>query len=106
MNVLITGANTGIGAATAKDLARRGHTIFFACRSAYRELRANGGDVVVLSSAAVPDACAGYAAAKAGVEALVAGLQREWADSGVGVSLVHLTEETVTLSAIRDAVAP
>lgn len=30
---LITGANTGIGAETARGLARRGHTIFFACRS-------------------------------------------------------------------------
>ncbi|HKU37855.1 MAG TPA: SDR family oxidoreductase [Polyangiales bacterium] len=47
---LITGANTGIGLVTARELARRGHHVFIACRSparaenALRELRAQVPD--------------------------------------------------------------
>jgi len=50
--VLITGANTGIGRATALDLGRRGATLFLACRSEAKaqpvidEIRAAGNDDV------------------------------------------------------------
>jgi NAD(P)-dependent dehydrogenase (short-subunit alcohol dehydrogenase family) len=51
---LITGANTGIGRATADDLARRGGTVFVACRSAEKGraaaaeiAAATGNDAVV-----------------------------------------------------------
>ena len=41
-HILITGANTGIGRATAFDLARRGASITIACRSQERGLAAAG----------------------------------------------------------------
>src|ERR1035437_1821814 len=50
---LITGANTGIGLVTARELAARGAHVFIACRSAERaqpaleQIRATGGDAQV-----------------------------------------------------------
>jgi len=50
---LVTGANTGIGRVTARELARRGAHVFIACRSAQRaqpvvdEIRAATGSVTV-----------------------------------------------------------
>jgi len=53
---LVTGANTGIGLVTARELARRGAHVFIACRSAERAAAAlqaaktpNGGPIELLS---------------------------------------------------------
>jgi NAD(P)-dependent dehydrogenase (short-subunit alcohol dehydrogenase family) len=80
--------------------------VFYACRSAYRELRARGGNVVVLSPAADEAAGAAYAAVRAGVKGLISGLQAEWAGSGVKVTSVNVVAPDETAAAVRDAVAP
>ncbi|HEY2733540.1 MAG TPA: SDR family oxidoreductase [Polyangiales bacterium] len=48
---LITGANTGIGLVTARELASRGARVFIACRSTAR-----GAEAVARIQAALPDA--------------------------------------------------
>ncbi len=80
--------------------------VFYACRSAYRELQDKGGHIAVLITAPTADAGAAYLAARAGIEALVTGLQREWGESGVRVSLVPVTHEDETVSAVREAIVP
>ena len=74
--------------------------VFYACRSAYREMQAGGGRIVVLTS---PDSGgdAGYLAARAGIEALVDGLASEWTDNGVAVRLL---KADAPASAILDAI--
>ena len=53
-SLLVTGANSGIGRATAVDLAGRGGKVYLACRSEEKtqpvleEIRGNGGDVAFL----------------------------------------------------------
>jgi NAD(P)-dependent dehydrogenase (short-subunit alcohol dehydrogenase family) len=114
LDIVVIGPDLRIEKATEKltdaDWSRLLNTnlsaVFYACRSAYRELQGNGGHVIVLSPADETDSGAAYTAARAGVEAFVAALQREWADTGVRVSLVHLIAEDETLAAIRNAIGP
>jgi len=80
--------------------------VFYACRSAYRELQERGGSIVVLlpGQVAVASGSAAYAAARAGIEALIAGLQREWASSPVRIHSLTTTPgetERVAAAALR-----
>jgi NAD(P)-dependent dehydrogenase (short-subunit alcohol dehydrogenase family) len=50
---MVTGGNTGIGRATAADLARRGGRVYVACRSAEKGQKAVAGIVAATGSEAV-----------------------------------------------------
>ncbi len=68
--------------------------VFYACRSASREMQSDGGRIVVLTTALegpVPGEAA-YFAAKSGVEALVQALAAEWQERGIVVNAVALPE--------------
>jgi retinol dehydrogenase-12 len=74
--IVITGANTGIGRATAENLALRGSTVVLACRSEERtrpvvdRIAADGGDAVF-----VPLDLASFASVRAGA-ALIDAMDR------------------------------
>ncbi len=50
---IVTGANTGIGEVTARELARQGYVVFLACRSAAKAAEAKARMVAAVPSAAV-----------------------------------------------------
>jgi len=78
---------------------------FYTCRSAYRELQANGGQILVHVRAAT-EGHAAHTAVRAGVEGLVVGLQREWAGSTVNLSLVKADDEAQVVAGVRSALVP
>jgi NAD(P)-dependent dehydrogenase (short-subunit alcohol dehydrogenase family) len=104
IDILVAGPDLRIDKATERltdaDWSRLLNTnlsaVFYACRSAYREMgggnteqgTGNKGAIVILLPPVDDAADAGYAAARAGVEALVAGLARQWTASGVSVKAV------------------
>jgi NAD(P)-dependent dehydrogenase (short-subunit alcohol dehydrogenase family) len=108
IDILVVGPNLSVDKPTERltdgDWSRliNGNlsAVFFACRSAYREMQTNGGTIVVLAAATANEG-AGYAAARAGIEALVDGLATEWADTGIRVRLVRSTDEVA--SAVKEA---
>ncbi len=85
---IVTGGSRGIGAATVPALARAGHDVAFS----YRSDGGPGGSIVNVSSGAArlgaPYEYVHYAAAKAGVDALIMGLAKELAEDGIRVNAV------------------
>lgn len=71
--VVVTGANSGIGAVTARELARRGAQVVLACRSAQRAAAA-----ITRIRADVPDARIGFAPLDLGSLASVREFAENW----------------------------
>jgi NAD(P)-dependent dehydrogenase (short-subunit alcohol dehydrogenase family) len=71
--------------------------VFYACRAVAREMlsREGGprGRIVVLLRDAVPDGAVALAVARAGAEALVLGLAREWQESRIAVNAIVLVAD-------------
>lgn len=107
IDILVVGPNLSVDKPTERltdgDWSRliNGNlsAVFYACRSAYREMQAGGGNIVVLAPGDA-EGGAGHTAAWAGVEALVNGLAQEWAESGIKVQLVNIDSAAAVVKAV------
>lgn len=79
--------------------------VFYACRSLRREMAGGdtGGVILVLLPSSGEPADAAYQAVRAGAEALVATLERQWATDGVAVNAVHIETGTDVTAAVLGA---
>jgi 3-oxoacyl-[acyl-carrier protein] reductase len=77
--------------------------VFYACRSAYRELQANGGSIVILRPIFNENRegfGAAYMAVREGVRGLFLGLRAEWRETNVRTQLVRCETEAEAIAGV------